>query len=98
MGTVALVVAAAGITVGSRIAALALLPAPRGRVAAVVGRVPPPLFASLAMLTLVGSQPGAVDPPMIAAVGCALLATRWSSLLIALGAGLGGFVVASLVW
>lgn len=35
---------------------------------------------------------------MLAAVCCALLSTRWSSLLITLGAGLTGFLVASLIW
>jgi hypothetical protein len=35
---------------------------------------------------------------MLTAVCCALLSTRWSSLLITLMAGLGGFAVASLIW
>ena len=34
---------------------------------------------------------------MLAAVGCALLATRWQSLLVVLGAGIGGFLVAGLL-
>jgi hypothetical protein len=36
---------------------------------------------------------------MLTAVGCALIvALRWSSLLAILGAGLGGFLAASLIW
>jgi hypothetical protein len=54
--------------------------------------------ALLAALSLTGSDAGVTDPAMLAAVGCALLATRWSWLLITLGAGLGGFLVASLIW
>jgi branched-subunit amino acid transport protein len=95
-GTVLLAVAA--ITVGSRVAALALLPPPRGAVAGLVRRLPAPLFAALAALSLTGSDGGVTDPAMLAALGCALLATRWSSLLITLGAGLAGFLVASLIW
>jgi len=35
---------------------------------------------------------------MLVAVGCALIATRRRSLLVTLGAGIGGFVLAGLVW
>ncbi|CAN5602667.1 hypothetical protein BH23ACT7_BH23ACT7_04540 [soil metagenome] len=93
-----MLLAVAAITVGSRVAALALLPPPRGAVAGLVRRLPAPLFAALAALSLTGSDGGVTDPAMLAALGCALLATRWSSLLITLGAGLAGFLVASLIW
>lgn len=86
------------ITVGSRIAALAFLPPPRGAAAELVQRLPTPLFAALAALSLAGSDGSAPEPAMIAAVCCALVATRWSSLLITLIAGLGGFAAASLIW
>lgn len=93
-----MLLAVAAITVGSRVAALALLPPPRGAVAGLVRRLPAPLFAALAALSLTGSDGGATDPTLLAALGCALVATRWSSLLITLGAGLAGFGVASLIW
>jgi hypothetical protein len=36
---------------------------------------------------------------MLAAVGCAVVvALRWRSLLLILGAGLAGFLAASLIW
>jgi hypothetical protein len=90
--------AIAAITVGSRIAAIAVLPPPRGAVARIVRRLPAPLFAALAALSLTGSQRRGTDPAVLAAVCCALLASRWSSLLITLAAGLGGYLAASLIW
>ena len=66
--------------------------------AGVVRRLPAPLFAALAALSLTGSARGVTDPAMLAAVCGALLSTRWSSLLITLGAGLGGFAIAGLIW
>jgi hypothetical protein len=90
--------AVAAITVGSRVAALAVLPPPTGAAAGLVRRLPTPLFAALAALSLTGSARGVTDPAMLAAVCCALLSTRWSSLLITLGAGLGGFALARLIW
>lgn len=94
-----LLLAAAVITVGSRVAALVVLPPPRGVLSGVVRRLPVPLFAALAALSVANSGAGAGGPAVLVAVGCALLAAlRWSSLLITLLAGLGGFVVASLIW
>ena len=90
--------AVAAVTVGSRVAALAVLPEPQGGVARLVRRLPAPLFAVLAALSLTGAQGGATDPAMLAAVGCALVASRWSSLPITLAAGLAGFATASLIW
>ncbi len=93
-----LLIAAAAITIGSRIAALAVLPPPRGAVAALVRRLPAPLFASLAALSLAGSD-GTTIGPILAATGCALVAAlRWRSLLVILAAGLAGYLVASLIW
>lgn len=90
--------AVAAITIGSRVTALAFLPPPKGAAAGLVRRLPTPLFAALAALSLTGSGGDITDPAMLAAVCCALLSTRWSSLLITLGAGLTGFLVASLIW
>ncbi len=88
-----LVVAVAAVTVGSRIAAIALLPEPRGRLAAIVDRLPAPLFAALAAVSLTGSDRGSGDPALLLAVGCALVSTRWRSLLLTVIAGLGGFLL-----
>lgn len=96
--SVLLLLAAAAITVGSRVAALAVLPAPEGALAALVRRLPAPLFAALAALSFAGSDRGVSDPATVTAVCCAVLATRSSSLLITLAAGLGGFALASLIW
>lgn len=98
MSLLTLVLGVAAITVGSRVAALALLPPPRGRTAEVVRRLPAPLFAALAALSLTGSRAGATDPAMLVGLGCALLSTRSSSLLVTLLAGLGGYLLAGLIW
>jgi hypothetical protein len=90
---VALVATVAAVTVGSRVAATALLPAPRGRLAEVIGRLPAPLFAAMAALSLVRSESGSTDPAMLVAVGCALVSTRWRSLLLTVVAGLAGYVL-----
>lgn len=71
MSPLGLVLAVAAVTVGSRVAALAVLPPPRGRAAEFVARLPAPLFAALA--------------------------ARWSSLLLTLVAGIGGYLVVSLL-
>lgn len=97
MSALGLVLAVAAVTVGSRVAALALLPPPRGRAAGFVARLPAPLFAALAALSLSGSAAGPTDPAMLAAVACALVAARWSSLLLTLVAGVSGFLVASVL-
>jgi hypothetical protein len=97
--SLSLLIAAAAITIGSRVAALAVLPPPRGPVAALVRRLPAPLFAALAALSLSGNDGSAALPAMLAAVGCAVaVALRWRSLLLILGAGLAGFLAASLIW
>ncbi len=97
MNNVVLVTAVAVVTVGSRIAATALLPTPRGALAALVDRLPPPLFATLAAVSLMGSDRGAADPAMLLAVGCALVSSRWRSLLVTVVAGLSGFLIGDAV-
>lgn len=96
--TVTMLLLIAAITIGSRVTALAVLPAPRGPLADVVERLPAPLFAALAALSLIGTDGTAPEPAMLAAVVCALVVTRWASLLLTLVAGLSGYLVASLVW
>jgi hypothetical protein len=94
-----LLIVVAAITIGSRVAAMAVLPPLCGPIAALAQRLPAPLFAALAALSLVSSDGGVGSPPMLAATGCALVvALRWRSLLAILAAGIGGFLVASLIW
>ncbi len=93
MNNVGLVIAVATVTIGSRIAARALLPAPRGRLAELVDRLPAPMFAALAAVSITSSDRGATDLAMFLAVGCALASTRWRSLLLTVTAGLVGFLV-----
>ena len=97
MSLLTLLLALAAITYGSRVAALAVLPPPRGPLAGVAERLPAPLFAALAALSLTGSSAGPTDPAMLTALVFALVSTRWASLLITLAAGIGGFVLANLV-
>jgi hypothetical protein len=52
----------------------------------------------LAALSLLGTDGLALEPAMLVAVGCALVASRWSSLLLTLVAGLAGYLAASLLW
>jgi hypothetical protein len=87
------VTAVAAVTVGSRVAATALLPTPRGGLAELIKRLPAPLFAALAAVSLRGSDAGTADPAMLLAVGCALASTRWRSLLLTVAAGLAGFLI-----
>jgi len=95
MNVVVLILLVAVVTVGSRILALAVLPAPRGWLAGVVERLPAPLFAGLATVTLMGASDGPTHPPLLVAAVCALLASRWRSLLVTLTAGLAGYLVTS---
>lgn len=98
MSTLTLVLVAALITIGSRVAALAVLPPPPDALAGVVGRLPAPLFAALAAHSLAGTDGSVPEPAIVVAAVCALAAAaRWPSLLITLAAGLGGFGAASLV-
>lgn len=78
-----LVAAIAAITYGSRLAAMVVLPRPTGRVEAVLARVPPAIFASLATLSLITPDGSLVETPiLLAALGA--LAGRPASLVCAL--------------
>ena len=84
-------------TYGSRALALVLMPNPTARVRAVLDRIPAPLFASIAALSLIDD--GAVAPAetWLAAAG-ALLLTPTRSLLWVLAGGLAGYGVGTLVF
>jgi len=89
---VLLVLTVAAVTVGSRVAALAVLPAPSGRVAEVIDRLPAPLFAVLAVVSVVGTA-GPLDPGVLGASLGALASTPRRSLLVTLVAGLIGYAI-----
>lgn len=80
------------VTLASRLLPMALLPAPRGRVAEVLDALPAPLFASLAALALIGD--GGVPPlaSVLAAVGALAGASR-RSLPLTLACGIAGFLL-----
>jgi branched-subunit amino acid transport protein len=92
----ALIAAIALLTYGSRALALVLMPHPPPRVRAVLDRIPAPLFASLAAISLIeGGEPVALET-LSAAVG-ALIAAPTRSLLWVLAGGLAGYAVSELV-
>lgn len=92
------VLAVAAVTVGCRIAAVTLLPPPRGATANVIARLPAPLFAALAALSAIEAGGGGAPLPMIVAATLAVASTPYRSLLVTLCAGLGGFAGATLLF
>jgi hypothetical protein len=91
-----LLVAIALLTYGSRAASLALLPRPSGRLEVILGRMPAPIFASLATLTLI-TEDGAPTrgPILVAALGALLLSPKRSLALCLIG-GIAGFALGDL--
>lgn len=80
------------VTVASRVLPMALLPAPRDRVADVLAALPAPLFAGLAALALLGGGERPTAPVLLATAAALLGATR-RSLALTLVCGLAGFAV-----
>lgn len=93
-----LIVLVAGLTYLSRAAAVALLPPAEGRILEFVDRLPAPLFAGLAMFSLVGDTTTLPDYSTMAAVVGALFATPRRSLGLTLAAGLTAFAVVELIF
>lgn len=91
-----LLAAIALLTYGSRVAALALLPRPGARIEAVLSRMPAPIFAGLATVTLVTGDGELVAGPILGAAVGALLATPARSLLACLVAGAAGYALTTL--
>jgi hypothetical protein len=91
-----LVAAIAFMTYASRAVAVVLMPRPTARVRAVLDRIPAPLFASLAALSLFDGGAPARTTTLFAAAG-ALLASPTRSLLAVLGAGLAGYAIGVLL-
>jgi hypothetical protein len=92
-------VAIAAITYASRAAALAFLPRPRGRFEAVLARMPAPIFASLATLSLVTGDRSLAELPVLCAAAGALAGAPKRSLAVCLIGGLAGYALgAAAVW
>jgi hypothetical protein len=91
-------VAVALVTYASRAASLVFLPPPRGRLAAVLARMPGPIFASLAALTLVTPERSPAEAPVLCAAAGALLLTPMRSLPACLIGGLAGYGLGRLLF
>ena len=91
-------VAIAAITYGSRAASLVFLPRPTGRIEQVLGRMPAPIFASLATLALFTDNGALVTAPVLTAALGALVAAPRRSLAICLVGGVAGYLVGRLLF
>jgi hypothetical protein len=91
--TGSLIAALAILTFVSRAAALVLLPRPSPRLERLLMRVPGPLFAGFAAISLVTTTRDPADAETFAAVLAAVLAARSRSLLLVLAAGVAGYVL-----
>ena len=92
-----LLAAIAAITYGSRLAAMAILPRPTGRLEQILTRVTPAIFASIATLSLITDQPGLVGGPILLAALGALLAAPRRSFALCLVAGVAGYAIGELL-
>ena len=81
----------AGITYASRAAALVLMPEPSPRLRALLERMPAPLFAGLAALSVIDAEGTLAGPHVFGAIVGALLTAPFRSLLLTLLGGLAGF-------
>ena len=95
--TLLVVLALAGITYGSRLSAMVLLPRPSARVEAVLSRVPAAIFASLATLSLITPEGQIVGLPILIATAAAVVASPTRSFAICLAAGIVGYAASKLV-
>lgn len=92
-----LIAVVALLTYASRAFALVLMPTPSARVAAVLDRVPAPLFGSLAVTSLIEEGSLAAPETLCAAAG-ALAASPTRSLLPVLVAGLVGYALGAFIF
>lgn len=90
-----IVFALAAITYGSRAAAVLFLPPPPARFQKILERIPAPLFAGLATLSLITPNGSLVDTPTLAAALGGLVMTPLRSLFLCLAGGLVAYAVAS---
>ena len=92
-----LLIAIGLVTYGSRAAALVFLPRPSARVEEVLARMPAPIFASLAVLSLIEADGGLAGGPVLLAALGALAVTPRRSLAVCLAGGLAGYLVGQLL-
>lgn len=85
------------LTYGSRAVALVVMPNPTRRVKAVLDRVPAPLFAALAAISMFEEGQLANADTVFAAVG-ALIAAPTRSLLWVLMGGMAGYALGAFVF
>ena len=85
------------VTYGSRVLALVVLPRPSAGVEAVLARIPAPIFASLAMATLLTDDRTIATGPILWAAAGALVASPARSLLPCLIGGAVGYALGMLV-
>ena len=85
------------ITYGSRAVSLVLLPRPSVRLEAMLGRIPAPIFASLAAAMLLTDDRSLVGGPILWAALGALLASPARSLLLCLIGGAAGYALGVLL-
>ena len=79
-------------------ATLVFLPRPSGRFEEVLRRMPAPIFSSLAILTLVTADRSLAGAPILcAALGAALMSPTRSLPLCLIG-GIGGYILATLLF
>lgn len=93
-----LILVLAAITYSSRVLALVVLPPPSERVELILNRVPAPLFAGLASLSLIESTGRLADRPVLFATAAALLAAPFRSFLGVLVAGLTGYAIEAVLF
>ena len=83
-------------TYASRAIALVAMPHPSQRLRTILDRVPAPLFAALAAMSLVDSGE-LVDPRTLVATAGAIALAPTRSLLLVLIGGLGGYALATAI-
>jgi branched-subunit amino acid transport protein len=93
--TLELIVALAVMTYTSRALALAYLPPLPARLATILDRMPPALFAGLAAHALIGPGGDMADAPVLAAAAGSLVVAPLRSLPICLVAGLAAYAAVS---
>jgi branched-subunit amino acid transport protein len=92
--SIELIALVALMTYGSRVAALVFLPPMPPRIAVVLERMPPALFAGLAATSVLTTQGTFGAPTVLVATLAAVVAAPLRSLIACLLAGLAGYAVA----
>jgi branched-subunit amino acid transport protein len=83
----------AALTYGSRALPMIVLPPPSSRLRAALDRIPAPLFAGLAAISLIDSDGAVVSGPILLAAAGAVVGAASRSLIVVLLGGLAGYLV-----